>query len=60
LANLEFSIVVGNTACVGLTHTSSTFVTVYLFIYFFVLCDDRNTSDEKKKKKPSFVVAAGV
>jgi hypothetical protein len=37
----------------------NTFVAVYLFIYFFVLCGDRNTSDEKKKKT-SIVVSIRV
>jgi hypothetical protein len=50
LANLEFSIVGGSTARVGLAHTGNTFVALYLFIYLFVLCGNRNTFGEKKKK----------
>jgi hypothetical protein len=67
LANLEFSVVGSSTVHVGLAHTGNTkthmgntFVAVYLFIYFFVLCGNQNTSSEKKEKKPALSLLLGA
>jgi hypothetical protein len=39
---------------VGLAHTGSSFLAIYLFI---VLCGDRNTSGGKKKKQTSTIIS---